>query len=244
MAPSTTGRHKAPAIFIFDLEGTCVDLEAFHFLAFERAMRSLSVALTADEISAIPGAIGGGDPYIARALARRSNVPYGVVIEQKLRHFAILLRDQKQILPRTGVVNVIERLVRLEYPVGLGSLTPRSRGETLLQQSGLDCFFDPALAIFREDVALPKPDPEVYRRTAERHGIAPDSQIVFEDSAVGVRAARAAGSRAIGVPAPMFQETEHITALYDAGAEVVYESWNDVELEDVLPSLREVTRSA
>ena len=44
-----------------------------------------------------------------------------------------------------------------------------------------------------------KPDPEVYLRAAEGIAVAPRACLVFEDSVVGVQAARRAGMRVIGV---------------------------------------------
>lgn len=48
-------------------------------------------------------------------------------------------------------------------------------------------------------VGHPKPHPEIYLRTAEQMGVAPADCIVLEDSHSGVRAARAAGMRVIGI---------------------------------------------
>ena len=44
-----------------------------------------------------------------------------------------------------------------------------------------------------EDVVHPKPDPEPYLRACELAGIASESAVAVEDSATGVRSARAAG---------------------------------------------------
>ena len=50
-----------------------------------------------------------------------------------------------------------------------------------------------------EDVRSGKPDPEVYLRAAEGIGVPPRACLVFEDSVVGVQAARRAGMQVIGV---------------------------------------------
>jgi beta-phosphoglucomutase-like phosphatase (HAD superfamily) len=44
-----------------------------------------------------------------------------------------------------------------------------------------------------------KPAPDVYLLAAGKLGIAPANCIVFEDSPVGIRAARAAGTRVAGI---------------------------------------------
>jgi len=50
-----------------------------------------------------------------------------------------------------------------------------------------------------DDVKFGKPSPEVYLEAAGRLGAPPAACVVFEDSVVGIQAARRAGMRAIGV---------------------------------------------
>lgn len=57
----------------------------------------------------------------------------------------------------------------------------------------------PALAITAESVSASKPDPEGFLRAASELGVAPDDCVVFEDSAAGIQAAKAAGMRVVGV---------------------------------------------
>lgn len=65
-----------------------------------------------------------------------------------------------------------------------------------------------------DDVHWGKPDPEVYLQAAAGLALAPASCLVFEDSVVGVEAARRAGMRVVGVT------TAHTkTELTGAGAE-------------------------
>ena len=45
-----------------------------------------------------------------------------------------------------------------------------------------------------------KPDPEIYRKAAERFGVPAGSVLVLEDSPPGLAAAKAAGAFAVGVP--------------------------------------------
>jgi sugar-phosphatase len=71
-----------------------------------------------------------------------------------------------------------------------------------------------------EDVVLGKPDPEVYLLAARRMRVRPETCLVFEDSLVGVEAARRAGMRAIGV-ATAHDERE----LRAAGAERVIDDF-------------------
>jgi sugar-phosphatase len=82
----------------------------------------------------------------------------------------------------------------------------------LLVDAGLRRHFD--VIVTADDVAYGKPDPEVYLLAAARLRVAPERCLVFEDSLVGLEAARRAGMRAIGVT------TAHtVDELMYAGAE-------------------------
>ncbi|TQJ87826.1 HAD-IA family hydrolase [Streptomyces sp. SLBN-31] len=67
----------------------------------------------------------------------------------------------------------------------------------------------PSLRITAESVAASKPDPEGFLKGAAELGIAPAECVVFEDSAAGIAAGRAAGMRVVGVgPRADFHEPD------------------------------------
>ena len=47
-----------------------------------------------------------------------------------------------------------------------------------------------------------KPDPEAFLLAAKKLGVAPESCLVFEDTEMGIQAARAAGMASVRVPQP------------------------------------------
>jgi HAD superfamily hydrolase (TIGR01509 family) len=47
-----------------------------------------------------------------------------------------------------------------------------------------------------------KPDPEAFLLAAAKLGIAPESCLVFEDTEIGIQAAKAAGMASVKVPPP------------------------------------------
>ena len=65
-----------------------------------------------------------------------------------------------------------------------------------------------------DDVALPKPAPDIFLLAASRLGVAPADCVVLEDSLAGATAGRAAGMRVIAVP-------ERATVGIDEVADVV-----------------------
>ncbi len=64
-----------------------------------------------------------------------------------------------------------------------------------------------------DEVTRGKPDPEPYLKGAHLVGVDPTNCLVFEDAPSGIKAAKAAGARVIGVPGTYSAE-----ALLDAEA--------------------------
>ena len=220
--------HRVPAVF--DLEGTLVDLEMLHFLSFERTLGEMDVDMTVKEITALQGVVGGGDPFIAALLAKLWGLAAEEILVCKKKHFALLL-EEMTIEARPGALAFIESLRSARVPIALASLTPRDRGEDILHRSGLARMFPRELVLFRENVQNPKPHPDVYEEAARRLGVSPRAQIVFEDSPVGVQAAKAAGSRVVAIPSPFFHEEErHMRSLREAGADAFFFHWTDLPM--------------
>jgi len=57
----------------------------------------------------------------------------------------------------------------------------------------------PHVLVTAEDVVNGKPDPEPYRKGAERLGLSPSECIVIEDAPAGIASGRAAGARVIAL---------------------------------------------
>ncbi|MCW5978012.1 MAG: HAD family phosphatase [Bryobacteraceae bacterium] len=92
-----------------------------------------------------------------------------------------------------GVVDFCRRTRHV--PIGLASNAEPANVRFILEGAGLLPYFKAVLDAAQ--VSHPKPDPEIYLRTAEALGATPSECVIFEDSDVGVRAARAAGAGAV-----------------------------------------------
>ncbi|MGD2066968.1 MAG: HAD-IA family hydrolase, partial [Candidatus Bathyarchaeota archaeon] len=64
------------------------------------------------------------------------------------------------------------------------------------------------VVVSADDVANPKPDPEVFLLTAKKLGVDPEDCVVVEDSVFGVRATRAANMKCIAVPSGVYSIEE------------------------------------
>lgn len=79
-----------------------------------------------------------------------------------------------------------------------------------------------------DEVALPKPAPDVYLKAAQVMGFAPAQCLVIEDSVTGVTAARAAGMCVIGFLGGSHIRTNHADMLAHAGAHKLFDKMGDL----------------
>lgn len=79
----------------------------------------------------------------------------------------------------------------------------------------------PAVRITSESVTASKPDPEGFLKAAAELGLSPEDCLVFEDSAAGIAAGKAAGMRVVGVGprAAAFSPTAHVHDLTQISVE-------------------------
>lgn len=132
------------------------------------------------------------------------------------------LERVKQLAPLPGVVALLAAAAAAGLPCAVASSSPRDWVEGHLDRLGLLDRF--ALTRCLDDVAAPKPAPDLFLAAAAGLGVAPAATVVFEDSRNGLLAAIAAGCPCVVVP-------NRITAHLDfTGALSVVGSLEEVDL--------------
>ncbi|MCW2898454.1 MAG: family phosphatase [Streptosporangiaceae bacterium] len=138
----------------------------------------------------IPASVG----LFAELMADRP--PLDQLVEEFLAIAEPIVSDGVRPLP--GAVDLVHGLAE-RMPVAVASNTPRVILDSVLVALGLAA---PLSAIVSADeVAQPKPAPDIYLEAADRLGVAPSAALVFEDSPSGAAAAVAAGCLVLGVAA-------------------------------------------
>lgn len=112
-----------------------------------------------------------------------------------------------------GALDAVRWLGR-RWPLALASSANRVVIDAVLEESQLAACF--AVTVSSEEVAKGKPDPDVYVEAVRRLGFAPASCVAIEDSANGIRSARAAGLRVVAVPNPHYPPPAVVRRLADA----------------------------
>jgi HAD superfamily hydrolase (TIGR01509 family) len=128
--------------------------------------------------------------------------------------------------PMPGVDEAIRMLEAENYALAVASSSPMVLIRTALEKFGIiDCFCVLHSADTEEEG---KPNPAVYLSTMSLLDAKPEDCIAFEDSALGVLAAKRAGAFVIAVPEPADRTNPGFAA-----ADLVLESLRDLSLEGV-----------
>jgi HAD superfamily hydrolase (TIGR01509 family) len=127
-----------------------------------------------------------------------------------------------------GAVDAVRRLAG-SFRLAVASSSNRPLIDAVLVQSGLAPLFE--ITVSSEEVARGKPAPDVYLKAARRLHVLPERCAAIEDSANGIRAARAAGMRAIAIPNERYPPPPDALVLADVTLRSILELRPEVVLQ-------------
>jgi HAD superfamily hydrolase (TIGR01509 family) len=191
--------HKNPAFpkrlyagLIFDCDGTLTDSMPLHYVAWSRTLQSYGVSFPEDRFYAL-----GGMP--SKQIVTLLSGEHGVEVDA---HAAALEKEQlfidlmQHLTPIADVIEVAQHF-RGQVPMAVASGGYRHIILHQLQQIGISDWFE--TVVTAEDTIRHKPEPDVFLLAAERLGVPPQDCLVYEDSTLGIDAAKAAGMDFIDV---------------------------------------------
>jgi HAD superfamily hydrolase (TIGR01509 family) len=115
-------------------------------------------------------------------------------------------------------------LVKDNFKVGLATNSRHREVDIIFKKLGFESYFDIRLA--RDNVKNVKPHPEIYLKGAGIFGVEPSECVVFEDSIVGITAAKSAGMKCIAII-----NTYSAEDLKDADMQIA--SYKDISVEKI-----------
>lgn len=210
---------------IFDWDGVLIDSSSFHrrswdILAARHALtlpdRHFERGFGRRNVEIIPDLLGwSNDLQEIEALSREKETIYRELI------------IKARIAPVPGVLTWLDQLVTHDVPRAIGSSTPRRNIDCVLALWGWVELFP--VVVTAEDVSRGKPDPEVFQKAAMRMDMRADRCVIFEDSPMGIEAARAGGMRAVAVvgthPAETFPDVDQVVSQLDECRVESMERW-------------------
>jgi len=205
----------APQLVIFDSDGVLVDSEPIASRILAEALTELGFPLTPEQ------AIERYTGIAMSAVLARIEAEWGRPLPDDFRA-TLRERDfsafRAQLQPVPGVREMLEQLRHARCVASSG--TPEKLRVTLGVTGLLPCF-EPHI-FSAEMVSRGKPAPDLFLFAARQMGFRPENCTVVEDSVAGIRAACAAGMRAVGFAGGGHAGPGYAEMLRHAGAESVF----------------------
>lgn len=188
-------RHppSPPSAAVFDCDGLLLDTEPLWTIGEERLFRRYGRVFTPDAKRALLGKSGPSAGGVLASLLGQPGRDLALVEELLAECEAAM----PAAMPMPGARDLVDRL-RGRLPLAAASNSPRRLLEPAMRGAGFGTEFEAVLTV--EDVANPKPAPDLYLAACRRLGVDPALAVALEDSPTGVASARAAGLWVIGVP--------------------------------------------
>ena len=190
--------ERFPDAIVFDLDGTIVDTESVEFESTRLVWAAHNAEYTLGHFEHAIGTTTGPDWVSELASALDTELDHPLLHEQRQRHRLEML---SKLRPREGIVALVQGAVRAGIALGVASNSPLWWVQERLRHSNLDQYMQVMVAL--DTSSAPKPHPAPFLEACAALGARPAHSVAIEDSAPGVRSARAAGLFTIGCPGPL-----------------------------------------
>jgi beta-phosphoglucomutase len=179
---------------IFDMDGVLVDSEEFMRESAIISLRRYGINPSHGDFSEFTGM--GEDMFIG-GVARKHGLEY--TTDMKDYAYDYYARNANQgVIVFPHAKEVLEKVKGMNLKVAVASAADLIKVTANLSCIGVDTSFFDAV-VTGSDVTKKKPDPETFLKAAEKLDINPSDCIVIEDAISGIKAAKAAGMKNVGI---------------------------------------------
>ncbi|WP_426267768.1 HAD family hydrolase [Sphingomonas sp. LHG3443-2] len=206
-----------PKAILFDIDGTLVDSNNFHVLAWAEVLRAAGHEF---RLATIHAQIGKGADNFVRALLPDATADEAEALGKA--HGKVFARDyMHRLKPFPDARELLERCHNEGLTVMLASSANKRELERHLDVLDARAIVDGWTSA--DDVDCSKPCPDIYEAAARKAGVAPEDALAVGDSPYDVEAATSAGIRIVAVRSGLFPDNrlEGAIALYDNVAELL-----------------------
>ncbi|MBA3723381.1 MAG: HAD family phosphatase [Candidatus Levybacteria bacterium] len=182
---------------IFDVDGTLVDSEPLHVLAWDKALRFYDFSLE-DLSEGLQNSIAGRKPLKnAEDMVEELHLSIDAetLLKQKTDIFMDLLRSDLHGMP--GLTVCLEGLKKDGYRLAIGTSQVDPYITLALDGLLIKDYFE--VIVMGSEITNGKPHPETYLTVIKKLGLDPEECIVVEDATTGITSAKAAGCLCIAI---------------------------------------------
>ena len=180
---------------IFDLDGTLIDNNAFHLIAWKKYLENIGIDIAAADYRKNINGRTNKDAieYIyKRKMTDEEAMVFALEKEAVYRELYA-----PSIKPVEGLLNLLDMLHRLDIPMAIATSGIQVNIDFMFDHIPIKQYFK--VVVNSAHISMGKPDPEIYIKAAELLNIPRGNCLAFEDAAVGVTSAKKAGMKVIAL---------------------------------------------
>lgn len=180
---------------VFDVDGTLVDSMPLYYETWKRSCTELGLVLTKEKFYQFAG-VPVRDIFATLIEEQLKHLPDNKLTPEycmqiKKKHMDILDKEGHT----AGPVDVVVEIVKAHHgkvPMACASSGWRDHVLSNLKRNGILHLFDHIVTNCDDEVASPKPAPDIFLVAAQRIGVDPRHCVGFEDGDPGMQAIRSA----------------------------------------------------
>jgi HAD superfamily hydrolase (TIGR01509 family) len=181
--------------FLFDMDGTMVDLELLNYTCFREASnKETSVDLSFPEYMKYMAGVGsrrGFTTYFESVSHNPKNIEEIIGGYRKRKEFYLLNHFNEVVSIKDGLTELLIKARSRGIKLAVATSTIRKFTDIILRRAGLEMYFDTIVTV--DDVAKTKPAPDIFLKALSNIQGELEESLIFEDSANGVKSAENSG---------------------------------------------------
>ena len=181
--------------YLFDCDGTIVDSMPLHYQAWKKALREWQCDFS-EELFYKWGGMPVGEVIATLNRERGLQMPVAEVEHRKESLYYKLLPQLK------AIPEVAEHIEAQRGRIPLAVVSGSTRESVIASLTVVQLLDRFNTLVCAGEYKKSKPDPEAFLMAAAHLGVAPEVCLVFEDTDLGIQAARSAGMASVKVPPP------------------------------------------
>ncbi len=209
---------------IFDMDGVLIDSQLAYDDVVDVILQRFGAGTAPYELKQTLHGVSTHDTWAI--LRERFSLPAMVAELAELENGYIEAKSARGEIP--PVPFAFEAMISLRQSgvkIAVATSNYRWKALAVLRQYSAEALVDAVTSV--DDVLRAKPAPDIFLLAAERLGVEPQHCLVIEDAPAGVKAAKAAGMRAILFAHPERAQSD------DCGADAVLTSFEGITLETI-----------
>ncbi len=184
-----------PDAIIFDMDGTLMNNNPYHFKAWQAFYKKYNRPFTLDDYKTKIS--GHTSVEIFQTFFGKEMTPEEVTTHANEKNLLYRQLYKPYIKPLDGLLHLLQEIHHASIPMNIATSGSPANVRFMFEHIAIAQYFEHV--VDASEVTHGKPDPEIFLKAAQYAGADPKKCVAFEDSLAGTASAKSAGMKVVGV---------------------------------------------